>query len=397
MSKTPATQEPSMEEILSSIRRIISEDETESSPAQTQPDAAPAGFNGDHGAMARNGETVSPAMAGQPDIPAPAEEMLIKLEPKTALNGADHGENSHVAPPFAASQAHQESPAEAQPMHAEVAAPAAPATSFTPFSPPSKESTPEAMSEPLTLSQPFNGHSENGIDAGFGLPPEHEAQEAEPAEQVLDLTEMVASDGRVVKITPQGPSDDTQFNGSLTQNGFGHDYPDSAEQLTGGSAAFGASFGQAAQVEAGGVDEVSYADADLNGTPAYMAATDTGPAAYPQAAKMPEPAGQTPQDADNHLQSEPAAVDAFAELAGAEEQGGEKAMTQNPTDDNPGAQAAFGAGAFNGAAAGNGAGFDAMVQKMAEPMIRQWIEQNMPQMIEAIVRDEVARRLSGGG
>ncbi len=272
-------------------------------------------------------------------------------------------------------------------------------------------SEPESVSgaEPLALNEPFSDNPASGFAAGtgFGGVPGHETEE-----EVLDLTEMVASDGRVVKITPQGPGDAAIADGAVSQYGLDHDYQDSATQFTGGPAAFGASFGQAAQAETDGVDEVIYADADLNGTPAYMAASETGAAEYPPANL---PAGQTrhaPQDAVNDLRSAEPAADAFADLAGTEEQGSDEAMTQNPSDNNAGAQPAFGAGAFNGAGTGTGtstetgpgtvtgtgldAGLDAMVEKMAEPMIRQWIDQNMSEMVKVIVRDEVARRLSGG-
>lgn len=383
MSKTPATQEPSMEEILSSIRRIISEDDKDSPTAQAhgtpepaaEPVPEPAQRNGavaypEQAVVAANGAINGHDTNGATHLPVQPEESL-KIAPNGAFGGGQMGEAGPAAP------AHVEAFASG---HADT----------------------------LTLDQPANEVAAPSYRAGAGFEgvPGHGA-----AEEVLDLTEMVASDGRVVKITPQGLNDPALANGAVSQHGLDHEYPGSEGHLTNSADAFGASFGQAAQAETQGFDEVSYTDADLDGTPAYMAAADTGAvqnsAADTPADTMPEYTDQDPPEAQNDFQPAEPSADAFAELAGTEEQGSDEAMTQNsqPTQEN-GIQPAFGDNAFRGnvdqgaAAAGAanvaGAGMDAMVQQMAEPMIRQWIEQNMPQMIEQIVRDEVARRLSGG-
>ena len=419
-----------MEEILSSIRRIISEDDTGSPPNPPAAEASPAMVTG---AVEPNGAAMASPAAGAAETPvstgastgAPTEveaEASIKLEPMAAANGAGEQAPSIQSPGAEGfpqpqpgipepdfSQPEYSQPGISQPEVPEPAAPPAPEAAFAPLSPPPTESVAESVAklvsesvaEPLALNEPFSGNPASGFAAGtgFGGVPGQETEE-----EVLDLTEMVASDGRVVKITPQGPGDAAFADGAVSQYGLDHDYQDSSPQLTGGPAAFGASFGQAAQAETDGVDEVSYAEADLNGTPAYMAATETGAAEYPPANLPAGQTGQAPQEAVNDLQPAEPAADAFADLAGTEEQGSDEAMTQNPSDNNAGAQPAFGAGAFNGTETGTetgtgtglDAGLDAMVQNMAEPMIRQWIDQNMSEMVKVIVRDEVARRLSGG-
>jgi cell pole-organizing protein PopZ len=382
MSKTPATQEPSMEEILSSIRRIISEDDKDS-PADhahgaadpaPEPVPEPVQTNGavafpDQAVVAANGAANGHNTNGATH-PSVQPESSVRINSNGGFGSGGFGEAGPAAP------AHFESLASG---HADT----------------------------LTLDQPVDEDAASSYRAGAGFEgvPGHGA-----TEEVLDLTEMVASDGRVVKITPQGLNDPALANGAVSQHGLDHEYPVSEEPLTGGAAAFGASFGQAAQAEVQGVDEVSYSDADLDGTPAYMAAADTAAVQDSPADTLTEYADQDPPEGRNHSQPAEPSADAFAELAGTEKQGSDEAMTQNSqqTQEN-GTQPAFGENAFRGnvdkgaaaagaagAASATGAGLDAMVQQMAEPMIRQWIEQNMPQMIEQIVRDEVARRLSGG-
>jgi cell pole-organizing protein PopZ len=389
-----------MEEILSSIRRIISEDDKESAQSPAPAEAAPLPANGfgagDASVIAPEAEapTIGPDALEVPDAPeAPAPSILAQsTAPENPFPENPFPENpfNGEAGPAAMPAAEFQDPVTsiaAPPIAPPAAPPAAPSAVFA-SSVPADAEEPLTLSEPLT--EPLNGHGINGFGA---------APDAAEGEEVLDLTEMVASDGRVVKITPQGPSEAAYAEDTLSQNGFDQGYDDNQAQLTNGSTTFGASFGQAAQVEVGSADEVSYAEADLNGTPAYMAA-DNSAADYspadPAAVNEEEPI----QEVANGFAPAAPAADAFAELAGAEEQGSDETMTQNPTDNGAGGQPAFGANAFPAADPtadlGGGAGLDAMVQKMAEPMIRQWIEQNMPQMIEAIVRDEVARRLSGG-
>ena len=384
-----------MEEILSSIRRIISEDETDSKKPQAEApvDGAPAA------ASATDGQDVAVA----PPPPKPAEKAETTIDLKAA--GSDGAVIEKTAPdgPSAAFAASGDTGAQNQ---------------AQPLGKPQSDARPE------------------GFGAGFGAAFDDAAEtETEAEEDVLDLTEMVASDGRVVKITPQGPSDGAPQEPAAAAGGLRQAFaaPDQSpdQSVENDTAAFGASFGQAAQAEveraeptepaapdhaeadqadtdqhaedaAGDVefadtdhgDEVTYSNADLNGTPAFMAANEAEDA--------------EPESADS-FGAPPASDDAFAELAGADEEDNEQAMSQNmPHDQAAPGQPAFASNGFQSSGgadesghaaapmAGSNAGLDAMIQRMAEPMVRQWIEQNMQQIIEEIVRDEVARRLTGG-
>lgn len=351
-----------MEEILSSIRRIISEDEPDSKP---------------------------PKAAEKSDVNGAG-----------SFNGVPNGHDVTVAPPPADT--------DAPPMRLQANVDAGNAAGEAGPAPLPNGFGAPTGNEALTLDQPADSAAPEGFGTGFGAGfgtgfgggfEDVADAAAETDEEVLDLTEMVASDGRVVKITPQGPSesgtDPSLDDNAVTQNGLDNTYTDAEPAAQNSGSAFGASFGQAAQAEVGAADEVSYAEADLNGTPAFMTAADTTTATAEEAEPFTAPA---------------ASADAFAELAGADEDENEQAMTQNATQEQAApAQPGIGTDGFQNSGAttddsrsaaaalsSGAAGLDAMVQKMAEPMVREWIEQNMQNVIEEIVREEVARRLSGG-
>lgn len=388
-----------MEEILSSIRRIISEDETDAKKQQAE---APV----DSGARAAAGASDVQDVAIAPPPAKSVEKAETAIDFQAAETGGQVAEKSAPEAPPAEFIAPDDADAYVE-------------------APPSGE--PQSDTKPEGLGAGFGA----AFGAGFGGGPD-DAPDVDAEEEVLDLTEMVASDGSVVKITPQGLSDGAPQEPATRQRNIRQAFlapEQSVEQdqsVEEDSPALGSSFDQGARAEAehdnergddaesgrvetdqqaeakpGDVelaetdhgDEVTYSNADLNGTPAFMAATEAEDAAPESAASFDAP---------------PASDDAFAELAGADEEDNEQAMSQNmPHDQAAPGQPAFASNGFQNTGAdesshaappmaGSNAGLDAMIQRMAEPMVRQWIEQNMPKMIEEIVREEVARRLTGG-
>lgn len=497
-----------MEEILASIRKIISEDDAGDKPASAQ-EADAKGLKGPEGDSGQVGGSVS----GAPE--APAEEDLHRRPTVRLAEQTEAGyQNGNVQPA---------------------------ASGFEGVPQPGQQ----AAAEPRE-GEPRQGAASGHLEAPA---PENRHRADTEADQALDLTEMVAEDGRVVKIQPQGvqsaPREAAQPHGDETrqpaqrgdasfqqvapphqvappqQADAGQEetpltletpadepahqtqeapavpeaqvtpeapvtaeaveaedtpplHPDTQEPETADEApsSFATAFGMAAQgghesietpsdenaeTAEGDHPAVSYSDADLEGTPAFLTAPPPGQSADEQApAEEVEPEIDFAAFDQPEEKAEPQPGDAFAELAGA----GEAAADPEPepeiepepepepvpvpeeataemssaglpdTDPEPHAtheerpaellQAAAakpepeisesdmssemsnehvsGGSAtslINGAGSGN-AGLEAIVSKVAEPMIREWIEANMPRLVEDIVQKEVSRRLTGG-
>jgi cell pole-organizing protein PopZ len=108
MSKTARVPEPSMEEILASIRRIIADD-TSSPPARPMPRVVP-GAQQDHGMVSRPSEPLPPPdpVAAEPDIleltqpvePAPSAAFTHVRGPDVVFREEDHRQEVRApAPP----------------------------------------------------------------------------------------------------------------------------------------------------------------------------------------------------------------------------------------------------------------------------------------------------------
>lgn len=119
MSDEKAQQEPTMEEILASIRRIISENDDGQAPAEGQP--APAAAP----AVAKAAEAPPPKPAArQPDPPAAAEEDVLELTDMVAEEAAPGA--VEPADDLVIEEAVSEPPPPPKPAAAPALAPAAP-------------------------------------------------------------------------------------------------------------------------------------------------------------------------------------------------------------------------------------------------------------------------------
>ena len=476
MSNSATAQEPSMEEILASIRKIISEDDAAdgAAGAAAQPEA---------------GEAANGAEAPDAAIGNQAADEDVHRRPTVRLDQAPEQVSAPVRSPAQISDPSEISDKVSDvPQHSNGHAEAQ--STVTGF-----EGVPQPGDQPLHLT-PAAGENDQDSALIEAPAPPSSARTAEPSapspapaandsgsdEPTLDLTEMVAEDGSVVKIQPQGIGQEPPAAAEVASEAEADPEPQEPEYQdeildldapvvesaqpepsTQNSAeeedpsSFGTAFGLAARdgedsvrtpdvgvesqfEDAGSSDHpaVSYQDADLDGSPAYLTAT---PPADDQAADEPqepvEPLAPT-RNEDPPLSP----GDAFAELAGGADENPdphsefdappdfqEETASTESNDPHPAAETAWqdrdsdpdpepepaptqidqteetemtdqqtvgnAASLINGAG-GSGDGLEAMVAKVAEPMVRDWIEQNLSRMIEDIVKEEVSRRLTGG-
>jgi cell pole-organizing protein PopZ len=414
MNSTERAPEPTMEEILASIRRIISDDEANSNhqEATSSDYAGPVAVEDtdDSAADTQMIDDIARVLSSAAPSSAESEEDILDLdEPEELVLEAPADAEMIVTEEIILTEVYAEPEPEA---YAEVP----PAPNFSAAFPPSSDSeTAEGFAvedeapaeplaeEPIVAEAPESAEMFAAEEIVIEMPPPVEEATAEmlpqmeeaapaPAPEIPSLDDPTSALERAIAALKAG---DLAAFAREAQSGYGEPAP-AAEAQPEAEAPLAAAEPEAApelaaepEVEALALEEELILDEQ---------AVEPSPEAWSEeSTSWPEPEMELAPDEQAQPDQDPAA-EAAIEAEIEEEQAWAAAAPEPEPESEPEPAYGFGANHVNGGSAHKARDYESpigaktledSVKEMLRPMLKAWLEENMPRVLDATLREEL--------